>query len=99
MLRLKKNLITLAISFTAILTSGCGHLPSWAPQPPVVNRCSYTFKFKKFRCTNSATNVVTEYALNDPTMEGAQALSLPDYNAGQKWLDDFLAKSREHCEQ
>lgn len=88
------------IACMAIVTSllGCGSMPTWAPKPPVVGHCSYTWKFKKFRCSNSETKAVTEFKLDAPVMEGAQALSLDDYNAGQKWMDDFIAEARNRCD-
>lgn len=85
--------ISIAISLTA-----CGHLPTWVPKPPVIDRCTYSIKFKKWRCTNSATNVSEDRALNDPRMENAQAVSLDDYNKGQAWWDSFRNEIRNRCD-
>lgn len=85
--------ITIAISLAA-----CAHLPSWAPQEPTVEKCSYSWKFQKFRCTNSETKKAFNRSLDNPKMEGAQALSIDDYNKGQAWLDELLSRARTYCQ-
>lgn len=86
-----------AIVFMTIVTSllGCGNpLPVWAPPVPEIHKCTYSWKFKKFRCTNNKTKVREDRALDGAEMEGAQCLSLPDFNKGERWVDDFAKEAR-----
>lgn len=89
------------IAFTIIVLGnfGCAHgnLPSWAPEPPAVWKCSYTHQFNKFRCTNTKTNARINLKLDDPRMEGAQCMSLGDYNAGEDWVDKVFNAAQRNC--
>ncbi len=71
---------------------GCGSLP----QPPEVYLCAYSYKFEKFICASNKDDKVTkELKLDDPSMEGAQAMSLEDF----KLFVDYVGVLKRLAEQ
>ncbi len=75
---------------------GCA-LPSWVPEAPEVNRCTYSLRFQKWRCKDSKTGAVEDRRLDDPRMENAEAISKKDSLKMSKWLDDVLKLANSHC--
>lgn len=78
--------------------SGCGNdFPSFFPKPPEVWKCTYSWRFQKFRCKNSVTSAVENRRLDDSRMEAAEALPQDDYLEGEDWLDEVAKTARQRC--
>lgn len=84
------------IAFTIILVSlsGCG---KQLPEFPEVWRCTYSWRFQKFRCKNSKTNATENRRLDDSRMEGAEGTPHDDALEIQGWIDDVIAIARQRC--
>lgn len=95
---MKTILIRLMISFTVVISffgvTGCG---KQLPEFPQINQCSYSWKYKKFRCTDTKTHVSKNVALDDPSMEGAQAMSLRDFDKSEAWVNRVADMAKERC--
>lgn len=95
---MRMNLIKLmmicmaGISFFAV--TGCG---KQLPEFPEIGKCTFSWKYRKFRCTNTKTHESKNIPLDDPTMEGAQAVNLKDYEKSEAWVDDVERIAQEHC--
>lgn len=72
------------IAFLAL--SSCQSIP----KPPVVEQMGYSVRFKKFRACNSETGVCRNIPRDDPSLEGAQALSPNDFKAMNAWIDQLI---------
>jgi hypothetical protein len=47
-------------------------------------------KFKKFRGCNTETGVCRNISRDDPSLEGAQALSPADFKSMNAWIDELI---------
>lgn len=68
------------------LSLGC----STIPQAPPFEQLGYSVKFHKFRGCRTDTHVCRDIAVDDPNLEGAQALSHADFTAVSDWVDELL---------
>lgn len=76
-----------------LLISGCGSLPPF----PEVYQCTYMPRFSKFRCTNTRTHARVNLPLNSPRMDGAQCLSIDDYEKAQHWIETVKQIAERRC--
>jgi hypothetical protein len=78
-----------------VFVPGCDKWP-WdeIPAPPGVFQCVVR---DRFYCVHTETKERRIYALDDPQMQGAQALSAEDFKASQTWITKVLAIARERC--
>lgn len=60
------------------------------PMPPVVEQMGYSVKFKKFRACNTETHACRNISRDDPSLEGAQALSPSDFKSMNAWIDELI---------
>jgi hypothetical protein len=78
---LKTNLLA-----TFLVLSAC----STIPKPPDIEQLGYSVKFKKFRGCRTDTHQCRDIDRDDPSLEGAQALSAKDFKAESDWVDELL---------
>lgn len=86
---LKMSLLIISLSILS-----CAHLPDH----PAVWQCGYTVKFNKFRCVNVKTKQAINLKRDDPRMEGAQCLSVNDYERMEAWLQQVKEIAERRCE-
>lgn len=83
-----------------LLTTIFLSLTSCLATAPVINHCGYSWEFQLWRCKDTGNNANYSLPLNDPTMEGAQALPINDqyhsFKRGSDYLD-YLEKQAEKC--
>ncbi len=89
-----KHLTSFTIIFLALNLTACG---KQVPNPPEVERCTYSWKFQKWRCKNSKTGVTENRALNDPRMEFAEGTTQDDALEIQTWIDSIIVVAKKRC--
>lgn len=86
--------LAIACTITFLSLSGCG---KQVPDFPEVDRCTYSWRFQKWRCKNSRTGKVENRALNDPRMENAEGTTQADALEIQTWIDNVIEIAKARC--
>lgn len=72
---------------------GCDSLPPF----PETWQCAYSSKYNKFRCVNTKTKEKKNLRAEDPSMEGAQCVSIADYLKSEDWIDQVITIAKRKC--
>lgn len=83
--------------FAIVLSSlvGCGS--SLPPFPPIW-QCGYDYVDTVFRCVNTDTKEHKLLSAYDPSMQGAQCLSLEDYKSSEAWVAAMKEIAQKRCQ-
>ena len=85
-------LIIVLISFVYLLT-GCAKLPS----APTIWQCAIDGSPRAFYCVNSKTKEQIKLPLEEPSMKGAQCMSLADFKSMAAWVETLKALADKKC--
>lgn len=66
--------------------SACGSIP----KPPDIELSAFSWRAKKFRGCKTESEACRDIPLSDPTMQGAQCLSPPDFKSYMSWIDELI---------
>jgi hypothetical protein len=67
------------------------------PEFPEVDRCTFSWRFQKWRCKNSRTDKVENRALSDARMENAEGTTQADALEIQTWIDTVITIAKKRC--
>lgn len=89
MRRQKMSLIALLMLSTMFLTGlkGC---PKDAPKQPVVDDCTYSWEFQKFRCLSAESGKHENRPLSSPRMKNARCTTADGADEIQNWIDALI---------
>ncbi len=87
-------MLKLALLLISLSLISCGVI---VPEFPEVWQCGYSAKYNKFGCVNTTTQKFMNLRRDDPSMEGAQCLSIDDYRKSAAWVESVKKIAETRC--